>query len=623
MKAKGLGVSILLVLVFLLAAAVVPGSPVLAATPIYVNGATGDDTWDGQAPAWDGTHGPKKTIQAGVGVVDIGGTVNVAAGTYDEQVVITKSLTLQGAGDTSVVLPSAPGKLTSLYALPKGVFAGRELAGIVSVRGLGAAGVTVKGFKLDGANVAPRPTKNQYTVGVLYAETAGTIDGVTVVNMATVSEGPRSYGIWLDGWNAATSIEVNDCYIDGFNRNGIMLSGDHLTAYVHDNTVKGLTRVSQVPNGIIVIDGAAATISRNTITDCHYTPAGTPQWLACGIGMYQYCAPGVLIEYNTISQCDVGIAPSNDAIVSHNLLTDNYIGLTLDQGAHNDIITCNDILGNIDGIVMGLDPGSVAHWNNIVGNTFGVRNLYTIMLDATNNWWGDASGPKDLAGTVEVPPCNADPTLDMNADGAGNEASDNVHYCPWLLAPIDGCHTEKSDTGEYVVDASGATDTEVVKKGDGDPTVSAIRYASNPGADLPCVTIGVYIDVAIDDAANVDEIEVRLYYTASQIAGLPEQSLRLYWWDGSSWVECSNTGVNAQNVDGYSGYVWARITADSTPNLSQLVGLPFGVCCVSAPPRPPTVPASSLWGTAGLAVVLAAILVWSVGRRLVARNGVR
>ena len=32
----------------------------------YVNGTTGNDTYDGLAETWDGTHGPKKTIQAGI-----------------------------------------------------------------------------------------------------------------------------------------------------------------------------------------------------------------------------------------------------------------------------------------------------------------------------------------------------------------------------------------------------------------------------------------------------------------------------------------------------------------------------------------------------------------------------
>jgi hypothetical protein len=51
-----------------------------AATAIYVNSSTENDSWDGQSPEWDGTHGPKRTVQAGIAAVGPGGTVRVAAG---------------------------------------------------------------------------------------------------------------------------------------------------------------------------------------------------------------------------------------------------------------------------------------------------------------------------------------------------------------------------------------------------------------------------------------------------------------------------------------------------------------------------------------------------------------
>ncbi len=57
------------------------GTAVVTAT-YYVNGATGNDSWDGLAPAWDGAHGPKATIQAGIDAASGGCEVLVATGTY-------------------------------------------------------------------------------------------------------------------------------------------------------------------------------------------------------------------------------------------------------------------------------------------------------------------------------------------------------------------------------------------------------------------------------------------------------------------------------------------------------------------------------------------------------------
>ena len=55
-------------------------------TVCYVNAATGNDLADGSTP---GTA--KKTIQAGIDAVTASGTVNVAAGTYNEDVKIDNS----------------------------------------------------------------------------------------------------------------------------------------------------------------------------------------------------------------------------------------------------------------------------------------------------------------------------------------------------------------------------------------------------------------------------------------------------------------------------------------------------------------------------------------------------
>lgn len=66
MKVKQLYVVIALLLVLALVATAVvtaPGPPAQAATPIYVNDSTGNDTWDGESPVWDGTHGPKKQFK--------------------------------------------------------------------------------------------------------------------------------------------------------------------------------------------------------------------------------------------------------------------------------------------------------------------------------------------------------------------------------------------------------------------------------------------------------------------------------------------------------------------------------------------------------------------------------
>jgi len=76
-----------------------------AASTLYVNNDTGNDDWDGTSATYQGgTIGPKATIQNASDEVDPDGTVNVASGTYNENLLITRSLSLIGENrDTTII----------------------------------------------------------------------------------------------------------------------------------------------------------------------------------------------------------------------------------------------------------------------------------------------------------------------------------------------------------------------------------------------------------------------------------------------------------------------------------------------------------------------------------------
>ena len=57
-------------------------STLASATDLYVNGTNGNDLWDGLSETWDGTHGPKKKIQAGIDVAASGDTITISDGIY-------------------------------------------------------------------------------------------------------------------------------------------------------------------------------------------------------------------------------------------------------------------------------------------------------------------------------------------------------------------------------------------------------------------------------------------------------------------------------------------------------------------------------------------------------------
>jgi len=174
-------------------------------------------------------------------------------------------------------------------------------------------------------------------------------------------------------------------------------------------------------------------------------------------------------------------------------------------------------------------------------------------------------------------------------------------------APVENFKTEETSGGDYCVDAKPQADTVVCKSGPGPPVITVAKYTSNPGGVPSFSSIGKYIDVHIDSTSGVAEVEIRLYYSADEIKELVEEDLRLYWWNGTTWVQCSNSSASIAE-----DYIWAKIRTGTTPNLNQLMGTPFGAGSPPVPVGGVIVPVSKLELLApwiGLAVVVSAIAV--------------
>lgn len=232
-----------------------------------------------------------------------------------------------------------------------------------------------------------------------------------------------------------------------------------------------------------------------------------------------------------------------------------------------------------------------AHFNSIINNSqCGVLNDGGGMVDATYNWWGDASGPLHQT----------------NPLGRGNAVAGDVDFKPWLGAAPVTVKTETVTNG--TVDAKAEADTEVAVKGTatvtisrlvvkGTATVAIAKYASNlylttshdvvgyaAPASLDFVALSdefkelnIFRDVCVENFTHGTWVEIRLYYTKTQAKGLNETTLRPFWWNGTNWAACSNAGVNTTDSGNYSGYMWAEIRETATtPTLSQLTGTPWG-----------------------------------------------
>jgi hypothetical protein len=228
--------------------------------------------------------------------------------------------------------------------------------------------------------------------------------------------------------------------------------------------------------------------------------------------------------------------------------------------SENVTVKANNFTGNHRGIYVWPDQtelkGITVNFNNIAANSFsGVRNEGGETLDATRNWWGDASGPSG------------------EGLGQGDAVTGDVDFEPWLGAATATAKTETAINA--TIDAKDEADTEVAVNGTA--TVTVAQYAGNPGGDARrCLTPqDKYVDVYAPNTTQVTELGIRLYYTDDEL-GVSEESLRLFSWNGTAWVQCSDSGVNTTGSGGYSGYIWAKIRDNTTPTLAQLTGTPFG-----------------------------------------------
>jgi len=169
--------------------------------------------------------------------------------------------------------------------------------------------------------------------------------------------------------------------------------------------------------------------------------------------------------------------------------------------------------------------------------------------------------------------------VDINAATTNITMQGDYEITARFLAGVVDSKTE-TVTGEGTVDAREEADTEVEVTGNA--TVTVAKFADNPGGYSPTSfnSLDNYIDVYVPYVGEVTEIEIRLYYTDAELAaaGVDEESLRLFWWDGAEWSECSpDSGVNTASTNSYSGYMWAKIrVTGTTPSLEDLQGTEFG-----------------------------------------------
>ena len=383
-------------------------------------------------------------IQEAVDLVT-GSTVNVAAGTYREQLVIDKDLDLVGAGRDVCTIEAVDLGDRTTYEITSWLGGSSAIDPCIGV--VGPATVNISGLTVNGRDLGP----DQF-YGIHFCDASGSVTDCRLDSIIYASSPGAQKVVSLcatHGDGGSYALAVSGCDIPVFQKGGICVMGPGATCTLSDNTIASMPSPNNAGNGIQVSYGAAGTVSGNTVSGVAYTGE---DWAATGIllfesgdvtvtgGVVSECqsgvnhtqwnwihtpsgTPGVTVDGVELDRCDYAVSTHLGGVsASLDLeVRDCYAhggtysavdlwGSDVDPwgggyypGWSSGVLTAvieDCVLAGGDGIVEWVElPGNTvsvtAHGNDLSGNgDYGVYNNYAAnTIDAEDNWWGDAAGP--------------------------------------------------------------------------------------------------------------------------------------------------------------------------------------------------------------------------------------
>jgi parallel beta-helix repeat protein len=393
--------SITFVLIFLV---MVPLSAVSAAATIFVRPDGDDSNCDGSANVAYPGGGPGlacalQTIQQGIVLVEAGGTVYVAAGNYTEQITITKSLGLIGAGElsTTIIAPEtrtgsvAQGSLIHDYLL-------------AAYATTGTIDVLIEGFTFD-IDSQNKTSGTDRLDGVFFRDVkdaGGTTAGLytsTIHNYASTPD-YESWGLAVYGDSLLT---INDNIIHDYTRDGLLVVGDSLAANpnvtISGNTITGSTTPL---NGINIQNVSAGAVMGNTVTG----HTRSSPWAAVGIVLWT--STGITINDNHING--------------------NFYGIDIADGSHNITVSDNQLTGNIKrSISLDNSDDNIVSGNTITGPVGGTDD---VAIGLSNNATGNMIGGSSLVAgnTISMATSGSGLLYVVHLDGSIGTGSNTIRY---------------------------------------------------------------------------------------------------------------------------------------------------------------------------------------------------
>jgi nitrous oxidase accessory protein NosD len=270
------------------------------------------------------THYP--TVQSAVDAAEPGRTIRLLPGTYMEQIVLRKDVTLVGAGKDTTILRApitlANGQLgsASIVEVANGA---RVSMSRLAVQGPGAHSCA-RGPSLKwGIRVHSRAHLSLGFAAV--REIHGTPLAFCPGNGTAIAVGQAEPG------SLPASLTVHHSEITNYQSTGILVLGAGSWAEITHNRIVGPGHGAGVPtDGVELVAGAIGTIARNVISQ-NICPANLPQ----------NCGPDFFTQFQHAGIVAGGNGPGT--VIVDNVLIGNQVGMFL---AEADEISGNTMLDN-------------------------------------------------------------------------------------------------------------------------------------------------------------------------------------------------------------------------------------------------------------------------------------
>jgi parallel beta-helix repeat protein len=314
-----------------------------------------------------------------------GWNITVTAGTYTGNVNVGKPLTLQGESSATVTVNAANPS--------------------ISVFKVTANSVNISGFTVIGATGGGQ--------GGIFLDA-----GVALCNISNNNLRGSFDGIWLGAGSNHNTLTGNT--LSSNTAQGFEIYHSDYNTFTNNNASSNSNYGFKME-----------TASHNTFTDNTANSNGRYGFYLVK-GPITGTPPGCLNNTFTNNTANLNTQYGfREDYGDHNTWTGNTFnsnvvaGIRLKENITNLMLDDNSISGSPIGIDIATVITNVTSWtvthNNIAGNTvFGVSNNGTGALNATLNWWGNATGPYHST---------------TNPSGTGCAVSDYVDYVPWLIKP--------------------------------------------------------------------------------------------------------------------------------------------------------------------------------------------